>query len=47
MAQTIKWIVIQMPLGKIGTTGSYEIADATTILAVIGNDDGTVTVYYV
>lgn len=47
MAQTIKWIVLQKPVGSIGTTGSYAISDATTVIAVIDNGDGTVTIYYV
>jgi len=47
MAATVKWVVVEKPVGNIGTTGSEDIADATTIIAVIDNGDGTVTVYYV
>lgn len=47
MAQTLKWLVIEKPIGYMTTTGSEVISDATTIIAVIDNGDGTVTVYYV
>jgi len=43
---TLKWIVIQKPVGDIGTVGSYEIEDAGWFINVIDNGDGTVTVYY-
>lgn len=47
MAATVKWVVIQAPVGKAGTSGNYTISDATTVIAVIDNGDGTVTIYYV
>jgi len=47
MAVTIKWLVLQKPIGDIGHTDSYEIADADSIVEVIDNGDGTVSVYYI
>lgn len=47
MAATIQWIVLRKEHSSVGATGSVAIAAATTIVAVIDNKDGTVTVYFV
>lgn len=48
MAATVKWVVVKKPLASSGDSGSYaEIADATTIISVVDNHNGTLTILYV
>ena len=47
MAVTVKWVVIAAPAGKSGTTGEQAIAEATTVVEIVDNGNGTVTIYYV
>ena len=48
MAATLQWIVIPKPApGATTTAVTLAIAEATTIVTVVDNLDGTVTVYFV
>ena len=47
MAVTLKQVVVRVLIGVPGTSTSQAIADATTIIAVVNNGDGTATVFYV
>ena len=47
MAVTLKQVVVCLLIGVPGTTTSDNISDATTVLAVVNNGDGTATVFYV
>ena len=44
---TLKQVVVCLLIGVPGTTTSDNISDATTVLAVVNNGDGTATVFYV
>jgi hypothetical protein len=48
MSATLQWIVIPKPAPGTNTTPvTLAISAATTIVDVIDNKDGTVTVYFV
>jgi hypothetical protein len=43
---TLKYIVVARPMWETGQTGDETIPDATSIVEVTNNDNGTVTVWY-